>query len=55
MHELLSLTDWFFAVKCSSHSCSNAVRWGFSTFDTGVDKDKLHISIAALRNSKTAL
>lgn len=49
------LTDWCIAVKCTSHSCSNVVKWGFSTFDKTVAKDNLHISIAALRNSKTAL
>ena len=51
----LFLTDWVIPVKCISHGCSNEVKWGLKAFDNKIDKTNVHVSTAALRNSKTAL
>ena len=51
----LNVTDWVFVTKCISHACSNATVWGLRRELDTLNRDDVHIVIAALNNSSSAL
>jgi len=54
-HLLSSLTDWVFTMKCTAHSCSNAVKTGLREVANDQLLENVHIAIEALRNGAEAL
>jgi hypothetical protein len=51
----LEISDWTICLKCSSHSCSNALKWGLKRLAGKEIIDATHISTASLVNAATAL
>ncbi len=54
-HAALENTDWVVCLRCSSHCCSSAVKWGLSHLFSDAIVDNVFIATAGLRNSSSAL
>ena len=51
----LEISDWTICLKCSSHSCSDALKWGLKRLAGKDIIDASHISTASLVSTSTAL
>ena len=53
--DILHNSDWVFGVQCKSHSCSNAVKWGFTSEVADSAVEDAHIVVQSLLNSSMLL